>query len=79
MLLRLMALFINAYMRHSFSTSQKMQIVVDKISNIELLYPLFTEVGGVYWFHLIRLPVQLSVRVQTESYPLCNFSRMWMI
>ena len=37
--------------------------------------PRFNEVErGVYWYHLVRLSVCLSVRLWTESYPLCIFN-----
>ena len=37
--------------------------------------PLFNEVDrGVYWYHLVRLSVCLSVRLWTESCPLCIFN-----
>ena len=40
-----------------------------------LLYPRFNEVErGVYWFHLVRLSVRPSVRLGTESCPLCIFN-----
>ena len=39
-----------------------------------LLYPRFNEVErGAYWFHLVRLSICLSVRLWTESCPVCIF------
>ena len=40
-----------------------------------IFIPRFNEVDrGVYWYHLVRLSVRPSVRLWTESCPLCIFN-----
>ena len=43
--------------------------------DLQIFYtPRFNEVDrGVYWYHLVRLSVRPSVRLWTESCPLCIF------
>ena len=42
--------------------------------------PRFNEVDkGVYWYHLVRLSVCRSVRLWTESCPLCIFNNTHLI